>query len=919
MGNEMGNSNVSGLQEENRTAETAENSLQEAGFADNVKEENRIVPAVEDTDFHEKVAGLASGEGNQIGPAVEDTNFHEKITGLASGEGNQIVLAVEDTNFHEKVAGLTSGERNQIVPAVEDTNFHEKVTGLASGEGNQIVPAVEDTNCHEKITGLTSGEGNQIIPAVEDMNFHEKVTGLASDEGNQTGPAIEIKMFMKKLHEQDDSKIQPPPGSPQVVIQSKDGNTDSRIQPASLSADDENDETLIESNLEDKLLETSEKQIERQTSSEKEREERRSSSCTNSAPNSPEHLGYVEPDFDQHELDKIHADPSIENHNETMQGSKEILGLSLSCDSGEKGQSDAEIAHILAESIGFDTNPEIGKKREEMASTEEQVSDASILEEKAEIRDGDEVPNGLSKTSSGSENNSDGGLPMEMNLIRNGSLDIQQEAMGNKGDGGLPVEMNLIQNGSSDLQSEAIPLTDSLDSFQEVAKPEDKCVVLTEDTKLIGLGLENKDDMHDLCPTQFCEELLNESKTNKSDSSHSDHENDAKEGVMDTSCNSAVDKDFQVEEAKLLENAYKVHLCDSSPNSTLEELCKNPEEGTAKLSKMDTASTEFIVTDFNHEGEEPTEKNMVEEILEKAEYSYAVGNDIEERKTTEQSDFQSHPIDEAGSLLPPPPAAFPLQSQEHEPATVMGYESLESRDHSSLELQQHGSGEFSLIKASNLDASDLTMETLVFAVELTNKKPGQELSQSPKTTSMAAAQFETEGQSNEQCGKDETPAFPSGGYEAQEGVGRVSTESSPESLAIQAGMRKSPSFHFELLAEGSTEESDQTPLLYHDKTVTGTLSRGVDVNFRNPVGEYGPDSVQYQATPVEEDSLKLEKSDSEKSRTPFLSFLKEEEEACLVVSQQNQATVVAEKKAAKERRSRSSLFSNCICCATAIS
>eukprot|EP00261_Vitis_vinifera_P019500 XP_010649975.1 PREDICTED: uncharacterized protein LOC104879263 isoform X4 [Vitis vinifera] len=963
--------------EEKRTAETAENSLQEAGFADNVKEENhivpavedkdfhekvpglasdegnqivpavedtnfhekitglasgegnQIVPAVEDTNFHEKITGLASGEGNQIVPAVEDTNFHEKITGLASGEGNQIVPAVEDTNFHEKVAALTSGERNQIVPAVEDTNFHEKVTGLASGEGNQIVHAVEDTNFHEKITGLASGEGNQ-IPAVEDMNFHEKVTGLSSDEGNQTGPAIEDKDVHEKVTwlvsddqheagdpcidhqtsdgiEQDDSKIQPPPGSPQVVIQSKHANTDSRIQPASLSADDENDETQIESNVEDKLLETSEKQIEGQTSSEKEREETRSSSCTNSAPNSPEHLGYVEPDFDQHELDKIHADPSIENHSETMQGSKEILGVSLSCDSGEKGQSDAEIAHTLAESVGSDTNPAIGKRREEMASTEEQVSDTSILEEKAEIRDGDEVPNGLSKTSSGSGNNSDEGLPMEMNLIRNGSLDIQQEAMGNKGDGGLPVEMNLIQNGSSDLQSEAIPLTDSLDSFQEVAKPEDKCVVLTEDTKLIGLGLENKDDMPDLCPTQFCEELLNESKTNKSDSSHSDQENDGKEGVMDTSCNSAVDKDFQVEEAKLLENAYKVHLCDSSPNSTLEELCKNPEEGTAKLSKIDTVSTEFFVTDFNHEGEEPTEKNMVEEILEKAEYSYAVGNDIEERKTTEVSDFQSHPIDEAGSLLPPPPAAFPLQSQEHEPATVMGYESLESSDHSSLELQQHGS------------------------VELTNKKPGQELPQSPKTTSMAVAQFETAGQSNVQFGKDETPAFPSGGYEAQEGVGRVSTESSPESSAIQAGIRKSPSFHFELLAEGSTEESDQTPLLYHDKTVTGTLSRGVDVNFRNPVGEYGPDSVQYQAMPVEEDSLKLEKSDSEKSRTPFLSFLKEEEEACLVVSQQNQATVVAEKKAAEEvwnstspkrrtkRRSRSSLFSNCICCATAIS
>ena len=122
--------------EEKRTAETAENSLQEAGFADNVKEENHIVPAVEDKDFHEKVPGLASDEGNQIVPAVEDTNFHEKITGLASGEGNQIP-AVEDMNFHEKVTGLSSDEGNQTGPAIEDKDVHEKVTWLVSDDRHE--------------------------------------------------------------------------------------------------------------------------------------------------------------------------------------------------------------------------------------------------------------------------------------------------------------------------------------------------------------------------------------------------------------------------------------------------------------------------------------------------------------------------------------------------------------------------------------------------------------------------------------------------------------------------------------------------------------------------------------------------------------------------------------------------------------
>lgn len=69
--------------------------------------------------------------------------------------------------------------------------------------------------------------------------------------------------------EQDDSKVQPPPGPPQAAIESDDGSTDSRIHPASLSADDDDEETMIELNLENELLERMEKKNERQIFSEK--------------------------------------------------------------------------------------------------------------------------------------------------------------------------------------------------------------------------------------------------------------------------------------------------------------------------------------------------------------------------------------------------------------------------------------------------------------------------------------------------------------------------------------------------------------------------------------------------------------------------------------------------------------------------
>nr|POF08365.1 hypothetical protein CFP56_77902 [Quercus suber] len=89
--------------------------------------------------------------------------------------------------------------------------------------------------------------------------------------------------------------------------------------------------------------------------------------------------------------------------------------------------------------------------------------------------------------------------------------------------------------------------------------------------------------------------------------------------------------------------------------------------------------------------------------------------------------------------------------------------------------------------------------------------------------------------------------------------------------------------------------------------------------------------------PVEEKVITLERCDSEKSKTPFLGFLKEEEEAQFVVTPQKQENHAVSKKATRElcnlsteeaastapkgkekRKHRSSFFGNCMCCATVI-
>ncbi|PSS33828.1 Uro-adherence factor A like [Actinidia chinensis var. chinensis] len=122
-------------------------------------------------------------------------------------------------------------------------------------------------------------------------------------------------------------------------------------------------------------------------------------------------------------------------------------------------------------------------------------------------------------------------------------------------------------------------------------------------------------------------------------------------------------------------------------------------------------------------------------------------------------------------------------------------------------------------------------------------------------------------------------------------------------LGENPSSRKSPSFDFDLSLEARSEESDQTPLLHQNKTKTRSLST-LD------------GSVQYQAVLVEEKTIEVERSDSDKQRVPFFNFLKEEEKKEDGVADEKREVVITKRR--EKRKPRPSLFSTCICCAAAI-
>ncbi|KAL4311914.1 hypothetical protein GQ457_01G032180 [Hibiscus cannabinus] len=184
----------------------------------------------------------------------------------------------------------------------------------------------------------------------------------------------------------------------------------------------------------------------------------------------------------------------------------------------------------------------------------------------------------------------------------------------------------------------------------------------------------------------------------------------------------------------------------------------------------------------------------------------------------------------------------------------------------------------------------------------------------------------------------ETKAVANGDHGNQrESVGRLSMESNPDSTT----MPKSPSFDLDLRIDARAEESDQTPLLYQDKTTIDSFSSQPDVtDHEKPVAdtENGETPSLYDSMAAQENGVTLERSDSEKSKTPFLGFLKEDEEAdnnnmIMKPMKQDDQSTTKETTASKDsvsvkavtsgttkgkvkRKPRASLFGTCMCCAT---
>ncbi|XP_022760200.1 midasin-like [Durio zibethinus] len=921
--------------------EAEEIPLQEVASTDETNAEVHRVPAGGDENTNGTETGLVSSDRDGMTHTRVDKNKHDEKE--------------EDININDEAEKQSSKEpastdelerQDHLLAAVDGKNAQGNETGLVFSDPEGTAdPLGDNPKEHEKEENNTNAEhqekhlakDNQAddgeekklsIPAAEGEGYNNTDAESVSGEPMVAGETLDNKTL--KRQEQGKTELHPPAQSTKVDAKPSEAVEGNETRPVFSSKSLDDNEVQKESNFE-KNLSGRIHHFENQNSMMEDDEGTRNSiSGAASSPSHdsvPQELAVLEPD--EHELAKIHTEQQVQVCSGPLT-IEDMIILSLTCPDQENGfVLDSSISTDTFESVFPDQSLEVGKERDEF-SVKEMVTKEVSSEEKFELKDGDEAGNNLGTITTIMR-----GLP---------------KGFGAKCNGKLPSEMNSIKNDSPESKAEAV-LSDETQKFiVEVSETEDKGIVLSQKATSVKEESENGNSKHSHCQIQSGEESIEKSnglgseegsKADKQNASPpqfvmNGHQNEEERCLLGTSCDSkSCNKYCQFEEAKILESG---HLLDASINYHYEATEEQQKESQKVQLVTDPAviSADTFLRDQKYKEEESEEKKIIEEMVEKKKDSNLIGIDTSRRENGEQCISGSYPIEQAEAFLSPSPFLHALPEKQRQ-YSDMECRKVQNSNESIAEVKEESFCEFST--TASFVTKNLTEKNVVSVVEFTGDKSLWDLSECPKSNRLAMAETKSSvKQSSEHCALAKTPeAIAKGDYYQQESVGRLSIESNPHNTSIHAQTRKSPSFHLDLRIDARAEESDQTPLLVQDKTTIESFSSQADVTDPGkPVAnaEYGKNSLEYEAIAVEEKVVTIEGSDSDKSKTPFLGFLKDDEEADHMLinpkKQDNQsATKKATKVSAKEvtyaskkgkekRKPRASLFGTCMCCATVI-
>uniref|UniRef100_A0A6N2MP47 Uncharacterized protein n=1 Tax=Salix viminalis TaxID=40686 RepID=A0A6N2MP47_SALVM len=296
----------------------------------------------------------------------------------------------------------------------------------------------------------------------------------------------------------------------------------------------------------------------------------------------------------------------------------------------------------------------------------------------------------------------------------------------------------------------------SLNSHVELSVPEDKCMVLTEESEFMRKELETEVNKHHYNPNQLIDDSYRESDIDLEHASQTDSFlgpsfKNKEESSVDASYDPASKGNCQVEEATVSENVYHIGLFNDIPSEASEDGCKESEGDNMTVPELGFYQKSYPcppgkAVKRKRIEEKPAEKKNVEEA------PCDTGKGAEELQS--------------GEIL----VSKTLSVQE----TVLVSGDAQGSNELTLELKPGSCEEFLVAKVSTDQAAIMNIVgSSASAVDLEMDRPREEAS-SYFIAALEAAR-ETKSLASDHCEKLGSTIFPKGGYELAGKCGEAQT------------------------------------------------------------------------------------------------------------------------------------------------
>ncbi|XP_063937151.1 uncharacterized protein LOC108225529 isoform X3 [Daucus carota subsp. sativus] len=985
MGNEMGNNNVSGLQEEEkaRTEEDQGKFLQDDNHADELKGEN---VSVEDTKGEDNtyLIGESTNFHGVLSPSktpLEDLAVEKPLEGNETSNGNEehdtefkpVFVPVEippDSNDADLRSEDQEFVSSEIADFLEKTNLDDNLLTAEHGSKKEMLIEGEDIEAKNQIIDSKAGSGewdpnSDQQEVVQSEQVAEGITIPESENGHFASNKVTDDMYLCVKLENGDQNVATIMDT--SLVKAKGDEDEFQTLPCKDKIDVINPDEINsqnEHNVDQSPLNALQPPHEAHESTAEASYQQQEalnlpvegSDAPIDTMNSP--LETLQPPLEALEL------PQEASHPQPL-----ALPLLMKASDSPLEESEAPLDALNPTIKTLEIPLEASESPLE-ASDPEPLALVLLVKPSDPLLEASNLPSEASEPPRETSESSEALEPPEEAV--ESRLEIQIE--GSK----LPLETMATPLEASDTHLEAFPQASLINSSQEVYEPNNKTVNVTE-AILITSERQNEETKLANNQAQISEENDQKFETIESETSQSEQmcfgsdcagydSGNALVSSVEKAC-VLIESDVHNDEPQVALHNQTLKPC-LKEQAAMEESMPLPEDSIigseveSKENQGDHSKTEFcdqelkdlktddsLASELEFLATETDSKKSAEQSMHEANFTNGIRENCQlEDLDGKCSDYQVTSADKSLQLISS--EVGDIMSEIKAVSTESN--ATEYKHHEELPREETGDEEKESIGKSMSPTQDLPpyypdSEALEDKNELiVDSKSeisitGESFHASPivaiMQTMTPTPEQDAEQNIQETSVMAETSLLFDEKNMGQVTVEKLMTEPSLDNASNHVEFRKSPSFHFNLSDESKCEESDQTPLLSNDSSTGRSLKTRDEAMMHKHNAQSGHNAAEDEVALVEEKTIRMERSDSERPSAPFLSFLQKQESAEIVVPPEEEEKRGANRKTKKDpwtvihktfaltspresngkrKAKSSSIFSTCICCASKI-